>query len=82
MRGCEPEMRPLAWRFCRKCHVPIISVRDWPSVESLRKNKMRNFKCIKCGKTYDFEVGYLDLLGDKVEYLIALENLYWKTPFA
>ncbi len=72
-------MNSYAWRFCRKCHVPIIPVRDWLSVDGLRK-KMRTFKCNKCGKTYDFEVGYLDLLGDKVEYVIAFENLYRKIP--
>ncbi len=74
-------MKSLAWRFCKKCHVPIIPVRDWLSVD-LQKNKMRTFKCIKCGKTYDFKVGFLDLLGDKVEYVIAFEsqNLYRKIP--
>ncbi len=61
--------------------MPIIAVRDWLSVDDgLRKNKMRTFKCNKCGKTYDFKVGFLDLLGDRVEYVIAFENLYRKIP--
>ncbi len=69
-------MRPLAWRFCRKCHTPIIPVRDF-SIDGLRK---RQFRCNKCGKTFDFKIGFLDLLGDKVEYIEAFENLYRKIP--
>ncbi len=71
-------MKPksLAWRFCRKCQVPTIPVEDFClSVDGLRK-KMRKFRCNKCGRTYDFEVGFLDLLGYKVEYVMALENIY------
>ncbi len=76
MQGCELEMRPLAWRFCRKCRVPIIPVQDF-FIDGLRK---RQFKCHQCGKTYDFKIGFLDLLGDRVEYIEALENLYRKIP--
>ncbi len=72
-------MKPLAWRFCRKCHVPIIPVRDWLSVDT-QKNKMRTFRCHQCGRTYDFKIGFLDLLGDRVEYIEAYENLYRKIP--
>ncbi len=71
-------MKPksLAWRFCRKCRVPIIPVRDF-SVDGLRKRK---FKCHQCGKTFDFKIGFLNLLGDRVEYIEAFDNLYRKIP--
>ena len=72
-------MKSLAWRFCKKCRVPIISIGDF-SVDGLRKRKMRTFKCNKCGKTYDFEVEYLDLLGYKMEYIVAFKNLLRKIP--
>jgi hypothetical protein len=69
-------MHSYAWRFCKKCHVPIISVGDF-SVDGLRKRK---FRCNKCGKTFDFKIGFLDLLGVRVEYIEAFENLYRKVP--
>ncbi len=69
-------MNSYAWRFCRKCRVPIIPVRDF-SVDGLRK---RQFRCHQCGKTFDFKIGFLDLLGDRVEYIEAYENIYRKIP--